>query len=291
MSLLINNAAPSPASARSGRSTPSVVARRRNQHPRDVPLLSGGAAGDDRARKRGRIINMTGGGAATSFPNGSGYATSKAGLLRFTECVSDTLAGTGVLVFAMDPGLVRTAMTELQLQSEAGRTYLTASANCLKGRRRAAHPRGAPQRRDRRRPVRPARRPHADGGSRRSRPRRGRRRPNRGADLQEPAGQRNAAGAIVRAIEAVSDWDLNGSRAERTHLRRRGAVPMHELDRVECPFSQFLGRARPVLVQFRGGPPPNHYSSRSKPKYIAPFSIEARTVPAANIRRVRATLA
>jgi NAD(P)-dependent dehydrogenase (short-subunit alcohol dehydrogenase family) len=76
------------------------------------------------ARKRGRIINMTGGGTATSFPNGSGYGTSKAGLLRFTECVSDTLVGSGVLVFAMDPGLVRTAMTEYLLSSEAGRAYL-----------------------------------------------------------------------------------------------------------------------------------------------------------------------
>jgi NAD(P)-dependent dehydrogenase (short-subunit alcohol dehydrogenase family) len=76
------------------------------------------------ARGRGRIINMTGGGTATSFPNGSGYATSKAGLLRFTECVSDTLTGSGVLMFAMDPGLVRTAMTEYQLKSEAGRTHL-----------------------------------------------------------------------------------------------------------------------------------------------------------------------
>jgi NAD(P)-dependent dehydrogenase (short-subunit alcohol dehydrogenase family) len=76
------------------------------------------------ARGRGRIINMTGGGTATSFPSGSGYATSKAGLLRFTECVSDGLAGSGVLMFAMDPGLVRTAMTEYQLMSEAGRTHL-----------------------------------------------------------------------------------------------------------------------------------------------------------------------
>jgi NAD(P)-dependent dehydrogenase (short-subunit alcohol dehydrogenase family) len=75
--------------------------------------------------KRGRIINMVGGGTATSFPNGSGYATSKAGLLRFTECLSDTLLGSGVLAFAMDPGLVRTAMTEYQLSSEAGRAYLT----------------------------------------------------------------------------------------------------------------------------------------------------------------------
>jgi len=77
------------------------------------------------ARKRGRVINMVGGGTATSFPNGSGYATSKAGLLRFTECVSDTLTDSGVLVFAMDPGLVRTAMTELQLTSDDGRRYLT----------------------------------------------------------------------------------------------------------------------------------------------------------------------
>jgi NAD(P)-dependent dehydrogenase (short-subunit alcohol dehydrogenase family) len=76
------------------------------------------------ARGHGRIVNMTGGGTATSFPSGSGYATSKAGLLRFTECVSDSLAGSGVLVFAMDPGLVRTAMTEYQLSSEAGRTHL-----------------------------------------------------------------------------------------------------------------------------------------------------------------------
>jgi len=78
------------------------------------------------ARRSGRIINLAGGGAATSFPNGSGYATSKAGLLRFTECVNDTLAGTDVLAFAMDPGLVRTAMTEYQLNSEAGRAYLDA---------------------------------------------------------------------------------------------------------------------------------------------------------------------
>ena len=76
------------------------------------------------ARQRGRIINMTGGGTAASFPYGSGYATSKAGILRFTECLSDTLQGTGVLAFAMDPGLVWTSMTQHQLSSDAGRTYL-----------------------------------------------------------------------------------------------------------------------------------------------------------------------
>ena len=77
-----------------------------------------------RARGRGRIINLTGGGTFSSFPNGSGYATSKSGTLRFTESVNDTLAGSGVLMFAMDPGLVRTSMTVYQLESEAGRKYL-----------------------------------------------------------------------------------------------------------------------------------------------------------------------
>lgn len=76
------------------------------------------------ARRQGRIINMTGGGTGNSFPHGSGYGSSKAAILRFTESVGDTLEGTGVLMFAMDPGLVRTSMTEYQLTSKAGQTYL-----------------------------------------------------------------------------------------------------------------------------------------------------------------------
>lgn len=76
-------------------------------------------------RRRGRIINLTGGGTATSFPHGSGYATSKAGILRFTESVGDTLKGSGVLVFGMDPGLVRTGMTDYQRESAVGQKYLT----------------------------------------------------------------------------------------------------------------------------------------------------------------------
>lgn len=76
------------------------------------------------SRHSGRIINLTGGGTGTSFPYGSGYGTSKAGVLRFTESVSDTLTGTGVRMFAMDPGLVRTSMTEFQMTDPAGQKYL-----------------------------------------------------------------------------------------------------------------------------------------------------------------------
>ncbi|SCM73979.1 Short-chain dehydrogenase/reductase SDR [uncultured Pleomorphomonas sp.] len=77
-----------------------------------------------RARGRGRIVNLVGGGTGTSFPNGSGYAASKAAIMRFTECLDDTVKDAGVHAFAVDPGLVRTAMTELQLYSDEGRKHL-----------------------------------------------------------------------------------------------------------------------------------------------------------------------
>lgn len=76
------------------------------------------------ARGHGRIVNLVGGGTGTSFPHGSGYAASKAGIMRFTECLNDTTVEGGVRAFALDPGLVRTHMTELQLNSPEGKTYL-----------------------------------------------------------------------------------------------------------------------------------------------------------------------
>jgi NAD(P)-dependent dehydrogenase (short-subunit alcohol dehydrogenase family) len=76
-----------------------------------------------RARKHGRIVNMVGGGTAIPFPYGTGYAISKVGLMRFTESLAAELEGSGVLAFAMDPGLVRSRMTEYQLESETGRRW------------------------------------------------------------------------------------------------------------------------------------------------------------------------
>ncbi|MDR6290942.1 NAD(P)-dependent dehydrogenase (short-subunit alcohol dehydrogenase family) [Inquilinus ginsengisoli] len=75
-------------------------------------------------RGRGRIVNLVGGGTGVSFPNGSGYASSKAAIMRFTECLNDTLKAAGPLAFAVDPGLVRTAMTEFQLESASGKAHL-----------------------------------------------------------------------------------------------------------------------------------------------------------------------
>jgi len=75
-------------------------------------------------RGKGRIVNLVGGGTGNSFPHGSGYASSKAAIMRLTECLNDTTIAEAVRAFAVDPGLVRSAMTELQLSSEAGKTYL-----------------------------------------------------------------------------------------------------------------------------------------------------------------------
>jgi NAD(P)-dependent dehydrogenase (short-subunit alcohol dehydrogenase family) len=67
-------------------------------------------------RGRGRIINV--GSGAAYLPTGPGggaglaYGPSKAALYRFGELLAAQLAGRGVAVFTISPGLVRTAMTE-----------------------------------------------------------------------------------------------------------------------------------------------------------------------------------
>jgi NAD(P)-dependent dehydrogenase (short-subunit alcohol dehydrogenase family) len=77
-------------------------------------------------RKQGIIINMIGGGTAQPLEYGSGYGSSKAAIMRFTETLAMELGpDSGVTVVAMGPGLVRTAMTELQLGTPAGKKWMT----------------------------------------------------------------------------------------------------------------------------------------------------------------------
>ena len=55
-----------------------------------------------------RIVTFSGGGAFGTFPRYSAYATSKAALVRLTECLADELAAEGIAVNAVAPGMVAT---------------------------------------------------------------------------------------------------------------------------------------------------------------------------------------
>jgi len=64
-----------------------------------------------RARKHGKVINVSGGGAATPRANFAAYAASKAALVRFSETLALELEGTGVDVNCLAPGMLPTSMT------------------------------------------------------------------------------------------------------------------------------------------------------------------------------------
>ena len=63
-------------------------------------------------RRWGRIVNITSPSASMPLPGQSNYAASKAGLVGFTRALSRDLAGKGVLVNAVSPGLIDTEMLQ-----------------------------------------------------------------------------------------------------------------------------------------------------------------------------------
>jgi 3-oxoacyl-[acyl-carrier protein] reductase len=64
------------------------------------------------ARRDGRIINLSGGGAVSPRPWFSAYGASKAAVVRFTETLAAEVADHGIQVNAISPGSVNTKMTE-----------------------------------------------------------------------------------------------------------------------------------------------------------------------------------
>jgi 3-oxoacyl-[acyl-carrier protein] reductase len=80
-------------------------------------------------RDRGVIINMNGGRPV----GGSGYACGKAGLMELTRVLANELElqNSNVLVYGAGPGLVRTEMTELQAETEAGRRWIPSTQECF----------------------------------------------------------------------------------------------------------------------------------------------------------------
>jgi NAD(P)-dependent dehydrogenase (short-subunit alcohol dehydrogenase family) len=84
-----------------------------------VPLMAGVG--------RGKIINLSGGGATSPMPGFSAYAASKAAVVRFTETLAVELAGSGIEVNAVAPGLLKTRMMEQMLEAgpdRAGRQQI-----------------------------------------------------------------------------------------------------------------------------------------------------------------------
>lgn len=73
---------------------------------------------DEHGKKK--IVNFSGGGAASPFPNYSAYATSKVAVVRFTENLSLELEGDGVQVNCIAPGFVVTRMHQETAAAGAG---------------------------------------------------------------------------------------------------------------------------------------------------------------------------
>ena len=68
----------------------------------------------------GKILNLSGGGAASPRPFFSAYATSKAAVVRLTENLAEELRGTHIDVNAVAPGALNTQMLEQTLAAGPG---------------------------------------------------------------------------------------------------------------------------------------------------------------------------
>jgi len=91
------------------------------------------------ARRLGKIINVSGGGASSSRPFFSGYAAAKVGLVRFTETLAEEVAEHNIQVNALAPGATYTHMTDQVI--EAGDR---AGEKALEEARTTRRTRGAP---------------------------------------------------------------------------------------------------------------------------------------------------
>ena len=65
------------------------------------------------------------------MPYGSGYGSSKAAIMRFSETLAKEVEDQGITVFPMGPGLVRTEMTEYQLNTDRRKGPRCSSATIL----------------------------------------------------------------------------------------------------------------------------------------------------------------
>ncbi len=67
----------------------------------------------------GKIINLSGAGAANAWSNMSAYCSSKAAVVRLTEVLAQELEGKGIMVNALGPGSVHTSMWDKMTEDAA----------------------------------------------------------------------------------------------------------------------------------------------------------------------------
>jgi 3-oxoacyl-[acyl-carrier protein] reductase len=65
--------------------------------------------------KKGKIINMSGGGGASPLPRFSAYGTSKAGVIRLTETIANEVKEYNIDINAIAPGAVNTRLLDQAL--------------------------------------------------------------------------------------------------------------------------------------------------------------------------------
>ncbi len=77
------------------------------------------------ARRKGAIVNFSGGGAVSPFPRFSAYATSKAAVVRLTETVAAEVKESGIRVNAIAPGAINTRLLDevLEAGERAGKDF------------------------------------------------------------------------------------------------------------------------------------------------------------------------
>jgi NAD(P)-dependent dehydrogenase (short-subunit alcohol dehydrogenase family) len=87
--------------------------------------------------RRGKIINLSGGGATGPRPHFSAYATAKAGLVRFSETLAVEAESLGVDVNCIAPGAMGTAMMHAVLaagpERAGAREYEAAQTTLARG--------------------------------------------------------------------------------------------------------------------------------------------------------------
>ncbi len=80
-------------------------------------------------QKKGKIVNMGGGGGASPLPRFSAYGTSKAGVIRLTETIANEVKEYNIDINAIAPGAVNTRFLDQALAAgeSAGKDFLATS--------------------------------------------------------------------------------------------------------------------------------------------------------------------